>query len=43
VVAVAGGDRMALRAVLRQTQDIVRYAPGGDGRDWAAAEARLWG
>lgn len=37
----AGGDLAALRALLRATQRVERYEPSGDGREWAAAEARL--
>jgi rhamnulokinase len=35
-----GGDLAALRALLRQTQRIVRYEPGGDAAAWQAAEQR---
>jgi sugar (pentulose or hexulose) kinase len=38
---VVGPDLAALRALLRATQRIERYDPGGDVRAWAAAEARL--
>jgi sugar (pentulose or hexulose) kinase len=38
---VVGPDLAALRAVLRETQKIERYEPGGHDRAWAAAEARL--
>jgi rhamnulokinase len=38
---VVGPDLAALRALLRETQRIERYEPAGDGRAWAAAEARL--
>ena len=38
---VVGGDLAAMRALLRATQRVVRYEPRGDGREWAAAEARL--
>ncbi|HET6530537.1 MAG TPA: rhamnulokinase family protein [Actinoplanes sp.] len=37
------GDLSALRAVLRETQQIRRYEPRGDETDWAACESRLWG
>jgi rhamnulokinase len=35
-----GGDLSALRALLRQTQQIVRYEPGGDPAAWRSAEER---
>jgi rhamnulokinase len=38
---LVGPDLAALRAVLRESQHIERYEPGGSGREWAAAEARL--
>ncbi|WP_433300301.1 rhamnulokinase [Actinoplanes sp. CA-030573] len=38
---VIEGDLAALRAVLRQTQQIVRYEPGGDPAAWRAAAERL--
>jgi rhamnulokinase len=38
-----GGDLSALRALLRQTQQIVRYEPGGDAARWRSAEQRLGG
>ena len=37
---VVGGDLAALRALLRQTQRIVRYEPGGAVAAWQAAEQR---
>jgi rhamnulokinase len=37
------GDLSALRAVLRETQEIRRYEPRGDDADWRALEARVWG
>jgi rhamnulokinase len=37
---VAGGDLPALRALLRQTQRITRYSPGGDAAQWRSAEQR---
>jgi rhamnulokinase len=36
-----GGDLAAMRALLRATQEVVRYEPRGDTGEWAAAEARL--
>ncbi|GGS94616.1 carbohydrate kinase [Planobispora rosea] len=42
--AGAAGPGLAdLRALVRQTQDLVRYEPRGGARAWAAAEARLDG
>ena len=38
---VIDGDLAALRAVLRHTQQIVRYEPRGDEAAWRAVEARL--
>ncbi|GAA2648745.1 rhamnulokinase [Paractinoplanes durhamensis] len=38
---VIDGDLAALRAVLRQTQQIVRYEPGGDPAAWQAAAKRI--
>jgi sugar (pentulose or hexulose) kinase len=35
------GDLGALRALLRETQEIVRYEPGGDPAAWRSAERRL--
>jgi rhamnulokinase len=35
------GDLGALRALLRQTQQIVRYDPGGDPAAWRAAELKV--
>jgi rhamnulokinase len=35
------GDLSALRALLRQTQQIVRYEPRGDAAAWRAVERRL--
>ncbi|MEU0154001.1 rhamnulokinase [Micromonospora fulviviridis] len=40
---VVDGDLTALRAVLRQTQHIVRYKPRGDEAAWGAAETRMRG
>jgi rhamnulokinase len=37
------GDLRALRALLRETQEIVRYTPGGDPVAWRAAEQRVGG
>jgi rhamnulokinase len=37
---VLDGDLAALRALLRQTQRIARYAPGGDAAQWRSAEQR---
>ncbi len=34
------GDLSALRALLRQTQQIARYSPGGDAAQWHSAEQR---
>jgi len=39
---VVGPDLRALRALLRDTAQIVRYAPRGDQAAWVAAERR-WG
>jgi rhamnulokinase len=38
---VIDGDLAALRAVLRQTQQIVRYEPRGDAAAWRAAAKRI--
>jgi sugar (pentulose or hexulose) kinase len=38
---VIGGGLGALRGVLRETQEIVRYEPGGDPGKWRLAEGRL--
>jgi sugar (pentulose or hexulose) kinase len=38
---VIGGDLSALRGILRQTQQIVRYEPRGDPAAWQAVERRL--
>jgi rhamnulokinase len=35
-------DLAAMRALLRQTQDVLTYRPAGDPSGWAAAEARIW-
>ncbi|HEX5200147.1 MAG TPA: rhamnulokinase family protein [Actinoplanes sp.] len=35
------GDLAALRRVLRETQQIVRYSPGGDRATWRAAAERI--
>ncbi|GIF19646.1 rhamnulokinase [Actinoplanes tereljensis] len=40
---VIGGELAALRAVLRETQQIVRYEPGGDPAAWRAAAKRISG
>jgi rhamnulokinase len=40
---VIDGDLAALRAVLRQTQQIVRYEPTGDAGAWRAAAKRIMG
>ncbi|MEV0806380.1 rhamnulokinase family protein [Micromonospora sp. NPDC050200] len=40
---VIGADLAALRAVLRETQHIVRYEPRGDEAVWRAAETRMGG
>ena len=37
---VLDGDLSALRALLRQTQQIARYSPGGDAGQWRSAEQR---
>jgi rhamnulokinase len=36
-------DLTAMRALLRETQDVRRYEPTGDQSAWAAAEARIHG
>ncbi|MFF5297682.1 rhamnulokinase [Paractinoplanes globisporus] len=38
---VIDGDLAALRTVLRETQHIVRYTPGGDPAAWRAAAKRI--
>ncbi|WP_030441012.1 rhamnulokinase [Actinoplanes subtropicus] len=38
---VIDGDLAALRSVLRETQQIVRYTPGGDPAAWRAAAKRI--
>jgi rhamnulokinase len=38
---VIGGDLAALRGILRETQQIVRYVPGGDPEAWRAAAKRI--
>jgi rhamnulokinase len=38
---VVDGGLDALRALVRETQQIVRYEPGGSGEHWAAAAARV--
>jgi sugar (pentulose or hexulose) kinase len=38
---VVDGGLGALRALLRDTQEIVRYSPGGDPAAWRSAERRL--
>jgi rhamnulokinase len=40
-VGAVGGDLSALRRLVRETQQIVRYEPGGDAAAWQAA-ARRW-
>jgi sugar (pentulose or hexulose) kinase len=40
---VLEGDLAALRAVLRETQQIRRYEPRGDPGRWRSLEHRLWG
>ncbi|MER7417322.1 FGGY-family carbohydrate kinase [Micromonospora peucetia] len=40
-LGVVGGDLAALRTVLRETQQIVRYEPHGAGTTWRAAARRL--
>ena len=40
---VLGGDVAALRAVLRDTQQIMRYEPDGDDAAWRAAAKRVAG
>ncbi|MCO1594516.1 rhamnulokinase [Micromonospora sp. RHAY321] len=40
-LGVVGGDLSALRAVLRETQQIVRYEPRGAETTWRAAARRL--
>ncbi|MFC0032582.1 FGGY-family carbohydrate kinase [Micromonospora chaiyaphumensis] len=37
------GDLVAVRAVLRRTQRIVRYEPRGGEATWRAAETRMGG
>jgi rhamnulokinase len=37
------GDLSALRSLLRETQQIVRYEPAGDAAAWRSAEQRLGG
>ncbi|HEU4350225.1 MAG TPA: rhamnulokinase, partial [Actinoplanes sp.] len=39
---VISGGLSAMRAVLRETQEIRRYEPRGDEADWRALESRLW-
>ena len=38
---VIDGDLAALRSFLRETQQIVRYSPGGDPAAWRAAAKRI--
>lgn len=38
---VIAGELAALRAVLRETQQIARYSPGGDRAQWRAAAKRI--
>lgn len=40
-LGIVGGDLSALRAVLRETQQIVRYEPRGAETTWRAAAQRL--
>jgi rhamnulokinase len=40
---VIDGDLAALRSVLRETQQITRYEPGGDPAAWQAAAKRIAG
>jgi len=40
---VIDGGLPALRSVLRETQQIVRYEPRGDDATWAAAARRVGG
>jgi rhamnulokinase len=40
---VIDGDLAALRSVLRETQQITRYEPGGDPAAWRAAAKRIAG
>ncbi|MEV4811687.1 rhamnulokinase [Micromonospora avicenniae] len=40
---VVGGDLPALRALLRETQQVVRYEPRGTEAAWRAAEDRMAG
>ena len=40
---VIDGDLAALRSVLRETQQITRYQPGGDPAAWRAAAKRIAG
>ncbi|MGS2644493.1 FGGY-family carbohydrate kinase [Streptosporangium sp. LJ11] len=40
---VTGPGLPDLRALVRDTQHLVRYEPGGDARAWTAAETRLRG
>ena len=40
---VIDGDLAALRSFLRETQQIVRYSPGGDSAAWRAAAKRIAG
>jgi rhamnulokinase len=42
-LGVVEGDRSALRALTRSTQELRRYEPAGDERAWAAAERRVHG
>ncbi|MEH1098484.1 rhamnulokinase [Micromonospora sp. CPCC 205561] len=43
VFGAAGGDLAGLRALLRETQHLVRYEPRGDEVAWRAAETRMGG
>jgi rhamnulokinase len=38
---VVEGDLASMRALLRETQPVVRYSPSGDEGQWRAAERRL--
>jgi rhamnulokinase len=40
-LGAVGGGLADLRALLRDTQELRRYQPTGDGQAWRAAEARL--
>jgi rhamnulokinase len=40
-LGAVAGDLPAMRQLLRATQDLTRYEPGGDEQAWAAAERRV--